>query len=50
LFDGDGEDETGIYPTPASSLGGGGQSVDVQQALQSFEGEFDIPLTLPLIN
>ncbi len=47
---GDGEDQMGVDPTSCALFGLGRQAVEVQQALQPLEGEFDIPLTLPLIN
>lgn len=45
----DGEDEMRPNPTLRAFFGPCRQSVEVQQAFQSFESEFDIPLTLPLI-
>src|SRR5271168_5590653 len=39
----DGEDEMRPDPTARAFFGSGRQAVEVQQALQSLEGEFDLP-------
>src|SRR5271169_3409391 len=39
----DGEDQMRPDPTSRAFFGSGRQAVEVQQALQSLEGEFDLP-------
>src|SRR5271170_7928748 len=39
----DGEDQMRVNPTSRALVGSGGQTIEVQQTLQSLESEFDLP-------